>query len=247
MNAPDDKPRGDEIRLVHDVFLSDVFGIRWMRAEPQLSETNFPGLPSALAFEPRGTKVDVHVDAADFRLMARLTSDGWRLVNTKLTFLYTERDVLPSSREPESVRIGPLETRHANEMVASAGSLFVMDRFRREEDLDPARVPDLYRKWMTNNIEGRCREVMTANEGDNLLGFLCVMVSGREQFFDLIGVFEAGRHRGTGQLLVDAALRRHPMRPVRVVTQFHNIPMQRVLVASGFMPVGATSVLSKRL
>ena len=230
--------------LVRDDFLSDVFGILWLRVETPLSVENYEKVFQSVSDLPPGTKVDLPLDASETELAASLQRDGWYLGNTKTTYTRTPNPNVPQTTLPERVRIEPLNESHAATLVERVPSLFLLDRYRHDPNLDQTKVADLYHQWLSNNIEFRCDEILTATAENELLGFLCVIRESEYMYFELIGVFQPHQHKGIGKSLVSAAVRNYRDMAIRVVTQYHNIPMQRVLIDCGFKPVDAIYVFT---
>jgi GNAT superfamily N-acetyltransferase len=229
------------LRLADDAFLSEAFAVRWLRVEPEVEAASLPALAELVAAAPAGAKIDV--TTSDPAALGELGRRGWRLGNTKLTF---ERAPGPlAAAERPSTIVEPLRPEHAGALVRSA-HLFQLDRYRHDPDLDGARVPALYERWLSNNIASRSETILTAVEDGELIGFCCVIrKSAALVYAELIGVMAGHQGKGVGRLLVGATVRAFPSCSVEVVTQLHNVPMQRVLVRCGFEPVAATYVLTR--
>ncbi len=230
--------------LTRDVFLSDAFGIEWQRVSGRLSSRGLESVQRAVRELQAGTKVDATVAADDLALVRQLERTGWRLASTKITYVLEAGRPRCDVAATAGVEVVPLRKQDEETLVRRAPEIIDLDRYRHDPDLDKNCIPGMFRQWMQNNIGHRCEVVLTAVSGDEVVGFLCAIAEPGGVYFELIGVCPECRGRGLGRMLVGSAARRYPDLSPRVVTQYQNLAMQRVLVRCGFMPASAEYVFT---
>ena len=182
------------------------------------------------------------IDVADTEAVARLTSQGFAVVDVNLTFARGgDRSAVSSG-----VMVEPAGPEHAEALVDIAGRCFRFSRFHLDPFLPGELADRIKREWIRSYVRGRRGvELLAAVDGGTPVGFLAVLESGNARIIDLVGVAPEAQGRGTGRALVSAFVDRHsaPGRELRVGTQAANVPSIRLYESLGFSLVAAAYVL----
>jgi GNAT superfamily N-acetyltransferase len=182
------------------------------------------------------------IDVADTEAVARLTSQGFAVVDVNLTFAHSgDRSAVSSG-----VMVGPAEAEHAEALVDIAGRCFRFSRFHLDPFLAGELADRIKREWIRSYVDGRRGvELLAAVDGGTPVGFLAVLESGNARIVDLVGVAPEAQRHGAGHALVSAFVDRHSARgrELRVGTQAANVPSIRLYEGLGFSLVAAAYVL----
>jgi len=220
--------------------------MEWLRVAGPLSSGSLEFVQQAIRDLPAGTKVDASVAAGNLALVRQLEETGWRLASTKITYVLEAGRSLSDVAVPAGYEVVPLREGDEETLVERAPEIIDLPRYRQDPDLDKDCISPMFRQWMFNNVAHRCEVVFTALSNADVVGFLCVIAEPGGVYFELIGVCPECRGRGVGRLLVGSAARRYPDVPIRVVTQYQNLAMQRALAHCGFLPAGTEYVFTFR-
>jgi ribosomal protein S18 acetylase RimI-like enzyme len=182
------------------------------------------------------------VDVAETEAVARLTSQGFAVVDVNLTFAHRgDRRTVSSD-----VFAAPARAEQAGALVDIAGRCFRFSRFHLDPRLPGELADRIKREWIRSYVEGRRGvELLAAVDDDAPVGFLAVLESGDARIIDLVGVAPEAQGRGAGRALVSTFVERHsaPGRELRVGTQAANVPSIRLYESLGFSLVAAAYVL----
>jgi ribosomal protein S18 acetylase RimI-like enzyme len=182
------------------------------------------------------------VDVSDTEGVARLTSQGFAVVDVNVTFAHRgDRPAVSSGFVVE-----PARPEHAEALVDIAGRCFRFSRFHLDPRLPGELADRIKREWIRSYVEGRRGvELLAAVDDGTPVGFLAVLESGNARIIDLVGVAPEAQGRGAGRALVSAFVERHSAsgRELRVGTQAANVPSIRLYESLGFSLVAAAFVL----
>lgn len=111
-------------------------------------------------------------------------------------------------------------------------------RFRIDPDFKNNEYERLYTEWIEKSVERKlANEVLVYSEGNELFGFITLIIRGNTGSIGLIAVDENQRGKAVGRKLVSAALeyfRDHKVTTVDVVTQKANNSACRFYESCGF-------------
>jgi ribosomal protein S18 acetylase RimI-like enzyme len=182
------------------------------------------------------------IDVADTKTAARLTSQGFAVVDVNLTFAHFGDRPATSS----GVVVEPARPKHFEALVDIAGRCFRFSRFHLDPRLSGELADRIKREWIRSYVQGRRGvELLAAVDDGTPVGFLAVLESGDARIIDLVGVAPEAQGRGAGRALVSAFVDRHSAmgRELRVGTQAANVPSIRLYESLGFSLVAAAYVL----
>jgi ribosomal protein S18 acetylase RimI-like enzyme len=213
-----------------DVWLTDVLGF------PVYATDRSGDAPDDEARSLTYARVDV----ADTEAVARMTANGFGVVDVSLT-LATRRLV-----ETPHELVQPARPEQRQALVDIAGRCFRFSRFHMDPLIPDELADNVKREWIRSYVEGRRGiELLAAVDGGDAVGFLAVLESEGSRVIDLIGVAPEAQGRGIGRALVACFVERHtaPGRDLRVCTQAANVPSVRLYESLGFSLASAAYVL----
>jgi GNAT superfamily N-acetyltransferase len=226
------------LTAAQDDFLSEIYGFPWLKINDPLGEDNVEAVLNITKQFKAGGKIDLRIIDTPFLYSAKLQKAGWYWGNSKIVYTGKPSGQYRENLFIDDIVVTPLTGEDVSTLTENAHQIFILDRYRNDPNLDPALVKNLYQRWLSNNINGRCEEILIArgkNEAQ-IRGFLCLIREEKYNYFELIGIFPPYQGKGLGRLLVDEGIRRFPEKEIKVVTQFHNLAMLRVLSKAGFVP-----------
>jgi ribosomal protein S18 acetylase RimI-like enzyme len=136
----------------------------------------------------------------------------------------------------------------AERVLDIAGSSFRYSRFHLDPALENELADNVKREWARSYVEGsRGLELLVAETGGEVSGFLAVLETENARMIDLIAVASEAQGVGVGAALVTSFTARHasPGRELRVGTQIANAASLRLYARHGFLPVTASYVLHR--
>ena len=136
----------------------------------------------------------------------------------------------------------------AERVLDIAGSAFRYSRFHLDPALEDELANNVKREWARCYVDGsRGLELLVAETGGEVSGFLAVLEAEDARVIDLIAVASDAQGVGVGAALVTSFTARHasPGRELRVGTQIANAPSLRLYARHGFLPVAASYVLHR--
>ena len=189
--------------------------------------------------------------------VARLTTLGFAVVDTNVTFEFNDDDsqfvvdaiAMPRTatrdmRKPGAVthadpgdklNIGEHKPSEADALLEIAGSAFRYSRFHLDPHIETALAHQIKREWIRNYLLGkRGAGLLVARESGQPVGFLAHMVSQGAAVIDLIAVAHAAGKRGVGSALTAAFLGLYAGKPRVVGTQIANAVSIRLYTKLGF-------------
>jgi ribosomal protein S18 acetylase RimI-like enzyme len=180
------------------------------------------------------------VDVADTEAVARMTANGFAVVDVSLT-LANRR---PAETPHQAVQ--PATPQQGEALVDIAGRCFRFSRFHMDPLIPDELADNVKREWVRSYVEGRRGiELLAAVDNGEAVGFLAVLEGEGTRSIDLIGVAPEAQGRGVGRALVGCFIERHaaPGRDLRVGTQAANVPSVRLYESLGFSLASAAYVL----
>ncbi len=175
-------------------------------------------------------------DAASLRLAQQL---GYRVVDIRQSM---EAPVRHDATTPggDAVVVRPAREDDVARLGAIAAASHRNSRFFADGRLPSERCEALYRRWIEADVEGRADQVLVAQDGDAVLGYVSLSADAGRGRIGLIAVDEAARGSGAGGALVDAAhawCRDGSLTDIDVVTQGASVAAQRLYQRFGFRTV----------
>jgi ribosomal protein S18 acetylase RimI-like enzyme len=189
--------------------------------------------------------------------VANLTRLGFALVDTNVTFEYTDDDTqyvvdaiaMPRTatrdmRKPgagdgapkaDHLNIGEVKPAEADAVLDIAGSAFRYSRFHLDPRIDNALAHKIKREWIRNYVLGkRGAGLLVARENGKPIGFLAHLVARGTAVIDLIAVASDAHGRGAGSALTAAFAGLYAGMPRIAGTQIANVPSIRLYSKLGF-------------
>jgi glycosyltransferase involved in cell wall biosynthesis/ribosomal protein S18 acetylase RimI-like enzyme len=167
--------------------------------------------------------------ADDDETAAAAEAVGFRPVDTRMTL---ERQGGPIEGDAYPVRIRPAKPDDREGVVALARRGHGDTRFFFDRGFPRQRAAELYERWIDRGFDEDDRQLIVAERDGEIAGYI-VLVDGPPTI-DLIAVTDPARGSGVGSALVDAAIRRYPASPLRVITQARNVQAMRLYEKAGF-------------
>lgn len=171
----------------------------------------------------------------DDETVAAAESMGAHLVDVRLTFATAPRAFQGAVPEGLNARSGTPDDLDA--LLPITTSSYADTRFAVDPRFSDEACAKLYRAWLENSFDGFADEVRVVTVDDEPAGFVTCRLDGSAGEIGLVGVAEAHRGRGAGQLAVVDALSwfaDHGAARVTVATQARNLAAQRLYQAAGF-------------
>ncbi len=212
---------------------SGFFGLRIGRVDAPLDQE----AARAVTRAAREAGVDclyLLVDAADLSSARHAADQGFRFVDVRLTLEHGS--AAPARESAAAIRPARPSDLPALQRIASAA--YGDTRFAVDPRFPPARVRELYVRWITRALEGGADVVLVPEIDGAPSGYVsCHVREDGSAELGLVGLAEGARGRGIGTDLVGEALRWLSARgaaPVRVVTQGRNRGAVRLYERCGF-------------
>jgi len=170
--------------------------------------------------------------ADDARSSAIAQAAGFVLHDVRLTF---ERPVPEAAAAVPG--IGPARPEQRAALEALAREAFAHTRFLSDTGFPATRARELYAAFVRRGLDGAPQRATLTDPATE--GFVVCRLDARAGVgeIELIAVAAAGRRRGLGRALVDAALATFAgagLRRATVATQAANVASQRLYQGSGF-------------
>jgi len=174
------------------------------------------------------------LDSADQPAVFEAARLGFALVDVRIT-LKAELKVT-STAYPVVVRPSRPSDRATVEKLALTS--FSTTRFAVDPHFPKARVSEMYRVWVSKNLEGPSKLTLVATDKDAVAGFIsCGVTSPDVANIELLAVGAGMRGKGVGSALVQGMMKHYAAegkREVHVVTQARNIKGMTFYESAGF-------------
>jgi len=219
--------------LHDDAWLSAALGFRALIADE----------PVPLEAVTQRTLTTAKVPTDDVTRVASFEATGFGVVDVNVTLARSGEDAPPAS---SSVRA--TDAADAARVLDIAGSCFRYSRFHLDPLVENELAHRVKREWARSYVEGRRGlELLVAEFGGEVAGFLAVLETPDSRMIDLIGVAPNAQRAGVGAALVTSFVARHASsaRELRVGTQIANAPSLRLYARHGFVPVATAYVLHR--
>ncbi len=177
-------------------------------------------------------------DPLDPPTLRQAESSGYHLVDIRMALARDLGDWSPPPSARSTATVRPMESAALPDVKAIAARNHRHTRFYADPYFPQEKCDQLYATWIENSYHGFADVVLIALEEQVPVGYItCKIHPDQAGEIGLLGVAPQYRGRGIGQTLVTAGFEwfvRHHVRRVRVVTQGHNIPSQRLYQRCGF-------------
>jgi ribosomal protein S18 acetylase RimI-like enzyme len=166
--------------------------------------------------------------------VGELEDAGFRTIDANITL--RREPGPPGPAVPESrgnVRHARPEDREAVAEIAARD--YSVSRFHLDPQIPDALAVEIKRDWVDNFFGGgRGDQLLVAESGGEVVGFLLVLALPEASVVDLIAVSERARGKGTGRALVSTLVQSRPDGPVLGGTQVSNLGALRFYTRLGF-------------
>lgn len=225
-----------------DEFLSEIYDKKWGKYTG--SEYERETVLAALS-EGSYDRIDFEISSENFDVIFLLISHGCFLTSSKVYYEKNRGSGTPSSDEGSAFSLSAAQRNDADELAEIAVEAFALDRYRNDPYLEKGKIHDLYSGWLANNLNYRCKETVICRLAGEIVGFLCVIEEEKRYYFELIGVKSKYGGKGIGSLMFHHALSKYGDKQCMCVTQFHNVPMQKLLQKEGFRIYKAAYIFTR--
>ena len=179
-------------------------------------------------------------DASDQDTIAALQSNGYDLVDIRLTFSakYSE---MPSIGYPRSICFRLGDERDLDQLLPIAGNSFIQSRFYVDPGFDNGSASRMFQIWLEKSITSESgAAVIVAELNDAAVGFVTCHLHKPpgEGNIGLAGVAESARGLGCARAMFQQAsgwISGQGLDSVNTVTQGRNIAAQRLFQRCGFV------------
>jgi ribosomal protein S18 acetylase RimI-like enzyme len=235
----------DQIRLVRDAWLSEVFKYDTFRLSMNNpSDIKEQHLNQCFRDVLRNKQVFIYtkIPTDDVTCVHLLEDKGFRLIDTNIAL---ERPI--NSRElvnnDTTVRFA-----HANDEAQVrnvAGHSMKFSRFHLDPTIATEIANGLKETWAGNYFHGKRGNEMVVSERDGqIASFLQILFSGDILVIDLIAVSEEFRRKGiASNMIACAEANLEGFNRIRVGTQIANIPSLRLYERLGFRIINTSYIL----
>lgn len=175
--------------------------------------------------------------ASDGETAAAVTRWGFDRVDTQVVFERAPADVKPEM----TVTVGQYRDQHLTAIQSIARNVFAESRFHEDRRFSQQQCDKLYEQWITNACQGYADEVLVAEHGGKVVGFITCSVEGTVGDIGLVGVVADEQGHGVGHSLVTASLQwfnDHNVTTVKVRTQERNEAAKTLYKSTGFNIIG---------
>lgn len=225
---------------VADRWLTQVTGIPCYNLQGDPGD--FVSIPAVIGSEP--AFYSAKASPLSLPLIHALEEDGFRLVDTNITFTRNNNGGFESSR----VRIAVAGDK--DRVKAIAATAFSFSRFHTDNMFTSETANRIKGQWAVNYFSGERGDCMFIVERANdVAGFLLAMQKGTTAIIDLIAVDENCRGQGCGTELVNKFMRHYAENCQHIVvgTQLANVESLGFYQSMGFRLASSDHVFHKHL
>jgi dTDP-4-amino-4,6-dideoxy-D-galactose acyltransferase len=171
-------------------------------------------------------------DSSDRDTVALAQTEGFRLVDVRITFEANAGDAQYAESAPEGFTFRKAEEADIPTLRKIAREAHRDSRFYCDGSFPVGKCDALFETWIENSCRGWADIVIVADVGSGVVGYLtCHIRSASHGQIGLVGLAPAARGRGVGAGLLKRGakwLAGTGVREVNVVTQGRNVPAQRL-------------------
>lgn len=222
---------------------TSFFGISIARVKvPHLEANDWPLLLDWC--RRQGIRCLYHEIASDDLSARRLAEDhGCRLADVRIILEHLAPDRVARKRHPLDIIVRTALPEDLSILETIARQTAVVSRFYLDPGFPRGSAAEMYARWVHVAYEREPSALLVAELAGDVAGFLVCKRCAAWGQIDLMGVRKTAQGRGIGRALVADALRwtaAQGLPAMRVVTQAHNIPGQRLYQGMSFRVVLVT-------